>query len=261
MKKIFFSFTLLLICIGSTHAQWSHFGAKAGLGYATYADNLISSGAVMGANLGAFAEYGFEESNNFLLENVSVQVGLNFIRRGYRFEEVYQKGANMSLDYGRCRAWYAQIPVLARYEYELPVKEAGHNIVLSMGPAFSFGMFGRFRERKISPRMPQESMNFDTYTTRPKSERNAFKHIRRPDVNFLINLGYQHNEWEFDLGVDYGFLAVTLADDRVRLIEQDNAQNATKAQNSIDVGRVVVPQGNNMAIMLNVVYRIPFVNR
>lgn len=260
MKRILFTIALLLtLGMGASQAQWSHFGGKLGLGYATYADDLISTGGIMSTNIGGFAEYGFEETNSFLLTNVSIQVGLNFIRRGYRFEEVYQRGTQMSLDYGRCRAWYAQIPVLARYEYELPVKEAGHNLVFSAGPAFSFGMFGRYRERKISPRMPQNSMNFDTYTTQPKSMRGAFKHIRRPDVNLLVNLGYQHKEWEFDLSMDYGFLAVTMADDRVRVIEESNASGGSS--DDIDFGRVIVPQGNNVAFFLTATYRIPFINR
>ncbi|MCQ2297326.1 MAG: PorT family protein [Bacteroidales bacterium] len=268
MKKILFTLALLLtLGMGAAQAQWSHFGAKLGLGYATYVDDLITSGGIMATNLGGFAEYGFEETSSFLLENVSIQVGMNFIRRGYRFEEVYQKNASMSLDYGRCRAWYVQLPVLARYEYELPVNEAGHNIVVSFGPAFSFGMFGRYRERKISPQMPQESMNFDTYTTQPKSMRGAFKHIRRPDVNFLLNVGYQHSDWELDLSMDYGFLAVSLSDDRVRVIEKESYGNGTKAEDpgngsqNVNFGRTVVPQGNNLAFFLTATYRIPFVNR
>lgn len=263
MKKIILSLALLLtLGIDAAMAQWSTFGAKAGLGYATYVDDLVTKGGMMSMNLGGFAEYAFEESNNFILENVSIQTGLNFIRRGYSFMEVYQKNAAMSYDKGFCHAWYAQVYGLARYKYELPIPQAGHYIVVSVGPAFSFGMFGRFRERKISPHMPQESMNFDTYVTEPKKDRGAFQHIRRPDVNFLFSVGYMYKEWEFDLNIDYGFLATSLSSDRVRELEKEQAENnPPEGQNDVSVGRLKVPDGNNMAVFLSATYRIPFFNR
>ena len=277
MKKIIATIVLCLVLGMSAQAQWTSAGVKVGIGYSTYTDDLRTDHGIFGFNFGGFAEYSFTQSNSFILENLSLHFGLNLIRRGYVFEDVYEHGLRLSVTDGFTHAWYAQIPVLVRYKYELPIKKAGHYLTVQLGPAFSMGLFGNFRERKISPQMPQEGMNYDTYVTEPKEARHVFRHIRRPDVNIIFGLGYEHEYWAVDVFLDYGFLATSLSPDRVKELEQqeakdhpvtpkgsnDNNNNNNEPNKPIDPDkmRTKMPNGNNISVMASLTYRIPLGKR
>lgn len=257
MKKIFLSLIAILLLSTSVQAQWTHFGIKVGGGSSTHVDDLTTSGPILGLTLGAWAEYGFTEAEAMYADNFYIQTGLNYIRRGSHFEEVKEFGANFDTRIGFSHAWYLQLPVLACFRYELPIPEADHYITFHAGPAFSFGINGNYREQRINPFKPQDDYNYDTYFSDSPSDRRVFNHFRRPDVNVIFGIGYQHSFFAIDIYVDYGFLATSVDKDLLKTQEQADLE----AQNLDSDIRTVAPNGNNCSVMAAFTWRIPIKNR
>lgn len=250
-------------------AQFTHWGIRGAAGASTYVDDLKTSSPVVGFNVGAFVNYEFLNMRSVLTDRFYLQSGLNFIHRGQRFEEVYQRGTSLSYHYGTVNAWYVQLPLLACFRYELPVRTAGRYATAFVGPAVSYGMFGDFFDRRVSPYFPQYTMNFDSHVTQPESFRQTFNRIRRFDVNFLFGLGYGTDDYLIELMVDYGFLATSIGDDAIKMLErelletgQSNGPVDTENPNAVtdpDKVRVTVPDGNNFSVMLSFTWKIPFI--
>lgn len=257
MKKILITLVAILLINTATQAQWTHFGVKVGGGSSTHVDDLTTSGPILGLTLGAWAEYGFTEAEAMYANNFYFQTGLNLIRRGSHFEEVKEYGVNLDIRTGYSHAWYLQLPVLACFRYELPIPEADHYITFQVGPAFSFGLFGSYRQLTINPYKPQDDYNGDTFVSDDPDDRLAFKHFRRPDANIILGFGYQHSNFAIDIYLDYGFLATSVDDDILKTAEQSQLE----IQNLDSDIRTVAPNGNNFSIMADFCWRIPLKNR
>ena len=273
MKKGFVLLVMGTMLASHLSAQFTHWGIRAATGASTYVDDLKTAQPVVGFNVGAFVNYEFLNMRSVLTDRFYLQTGLNFIHRGHRFEEVYQRGTSLSYHYGKVGAWYVQLPILACFRYELPVRTPGRYATAFVGPAVSYGMFGSFFDRRISPYFPQYSMNFDSYVTQPESFRKTFNRIRRFDVNFLFGIGYGTEDYLIELMLDYGFLATSIGEDAIKLLERELLETGqvTPPTNSNDSNgnndqyadpdkvRVTVPDGNNMSIMLSFTWKIPFI--
>lgn len=238
MKKILCTLIVLAAFTATSQAQLLNWGVRGGAGIARYADNLSgSSTPVLAANVGAFITFGFTNSQSVMADNFCLQTGLNIIRRGTRFEDVLESGLNMSIRNGYYNTWYAQIPILATIRYELPIRQPGHRMLISVGPAVSYGLFGTAYDRKISRGMPQRSWNYEV-------TEDAFKTLDRLDVNALIGVGYEYEDLSVMLQFDYGFLSTHSSVD---------ALSAADNQNTTDK----VNFGNNWALLLTVGYQFP----
>lgn len=282
MKRFFTVMVLGLLLTPAVQAQINRYGVSVGFGTATLADDLSTKSPILGMNIGGFIEYDFGNMRSILTDRFYLRTGLNFARRGHNFEEIYEMSTSMSYRLGSIHAWYAQIPVLACFRYELPVRTAGHYVNAYVGPSFSFGLFGAYRDRKVSPYMPQDNMNYDTYVTEPDSERKTFNHISRPDVSVIFGLGYGHKStWAVDLIFDYGFLATSVSSDALKTLEKQQLENGTNygsgdngsnnngnSSSNNTYGHVVtdpkdvrtkVPNGNNVAVLLQLTYKLPVI--
>ena len=235
MKKILIALTLFISLSFTAQAQFLNFGVRGGAGMAVHLDDLADNSPILAANLGGFVTFGFTNSQSLLAENFYLQTGLNLIRRGSKFEEVLD--GIMSIREGKYDAWYVQLPILALFRYELPVREPGHHALLSFGPAVSYGIFGTLQDKKITPYLPQTDWNYDI--SEP-----VFNTSNPLDVDLLIGVGYEYQDLSVMLQLDYGFMAVSTSPDALNI-----SQNEPTIKN--------VPLGNNFALLLTVGYQFP----
>lgn len=236
MKKILVLITLVAALSVTSHAQFLNYGVRAGVGLATHVDDLAINSPIMAANIGGFVSFGFTQSQSLLAENFCLQTGLNLVRRGSNFKEILEMA--MSIREGYYDGWYVQIPILATFRYELPIREPGHFALLSMGPAVSYGLLGTFYDKKFTRALPQEAWNYEISEA-------VFNVANKLDVNFLLGVGYEYQDLSVMLQLDYGFLAVAEAPDALKRIMGFD-ENAT------------VPMGNNFALLLTLGYQFPF---
>ena len=236
MKRFLIVLTFLTAFATTAQAQFLNFGVLAGVGLATHVDDLANNSPILAANVGGFVTYGFTQSASLLADVFRLQTGVNFIRRGCNFKEVLEM--TMSIREGSYDAWYVQIPLLASFRYELPIREPGHFGLLSVGPALSVGMFGTVKDRKFTRGLPQGDWNY-------RISESAFNIMNRFDADLLLGVGYEYQDLSVMLQLDYGFLAVTSTPDALEALSGTD-KNAT------------VPMGNNVALLLTVGYQIPF---
>lgn len=235
MKKILIVLTLFFALSVTAQAQFLNFGVRGGAGMAVHLDDLADNSPILGANLGGFVTFGFTNSQSLMAENFYLQTGLNLIRRGSNFQEVLE--GIMSIRRGTYDAWYVQLPIVAMFRYELPVREPGHHALLSVGPAVSYGLFGTLNDKKITPRLPQGDWNYDVSLP-------VFDVINPLDVSLLLGLGYEYQDLSVMLQLDYGLMATSTSPDALN-ISQETSQIKS------------VPIGNNFAILLTVGYQFP----
>ena len=235
MKKILIVLALFVSLSVTARAQFLNFGVRGGVGMAVHLDDLADNSPIMAANLGGFVTFGFTNSQSLLAENFNLQTGLNLIRRGSNFQEVLE--GIMSIRQGNFDAWYVQLPVLAVFRYELPIREPGHHALLSIGPAVSYGLFGTLYDKKITPRLPQSDWNYDISDP-------VFNTLKPLDVSILFGLGYEYQDLSLMLQLDYGMMAVSSSRDALN-ISQESQQIKD------------VPIGSNFALLLTLGYQFP----
>lgn len=246
MKKIVLLCFLTGLMGSMVHAQWQ-FGAKAGLGYASITDDLSTKSPILGATVGGFANLTFVESKSMLGEIFYLQMGLNLNRRGSNFQVVMERDNTLSIREGFYHAYYAQIPVLACVHMELPIRKAGHIVGVFLGPTLNMGIFGRCKDRLVSPGISSYTGNYDLDIHGTAHDRAVFTHLKRFDVSAILGVSYEYKNYIASLYVDYGFLPTSNETDIIRVIE-----NSSNSNSNI---RVDIPNGYNTAYMLTVGYR------
>lgn len=234
-----FCFVLMLSQSFEGRAQITSIGVQAGCGYSRLVDNLNSKGGAFGAVFGGYVVYDFLDAHSVLAERFYLQGGLNLVRRGGAFEEVFTISNYRTTRSGYYHAWFAQIPVLASFRYELPIRSSGHYLRAFVGPAFNVGLFGHYSDRSVSPHRPQTSVNFNI------ENEPAFDYMNRIDVDFIIGVGYQFDHIVANLYMDYGFLAVGKETDVLKSMENPDSKEA------------IIPGGNIMSFMFSVGYQFP----
>ena len=252
MKKILFIAALVSIFnfqFSTCRAQWQ-FGAKAGLGYATITDDLSTKSPILGATVGGFANLTFAQSESMLAEIFYMQTGLNLNRRGSNYQVVLERDNTLSIRNGFYHAYYAQIPFLFCVHMELPIRKAGHVVGVYLGPAFSIGLFGRCKDRLVSPGISSYTGNYDLDIHGTAHDRAVFNHLKRFDLSGIVGLSYEYKQWVMNLYVDYGFLPTSNETDIIRVIENSSSSNSS---NNV---RVDIPNGYNTAYMFSVGYKL-----
>ncbi len=249
MKKILFIAALVSIFnfqLSICHAQWQ-FGAKAGLGYATITDDLSTKSPILGATVGGFANLTFAQSESMLAEIFYLQTGLNLNRRGSNFQVVMERDNTLSIREGYYHAYYAQIPILACVHMELPIRKAGHIVGVYLGPTINIGLFGRCKDRLVSPGISSYTGNYDLDIHGSAHDRAVFSHLKRFDLSAIVGASYEYKNYVVNLYVDYGFLPTSEETDIIRVIE-----NSSNSGSNI---KIEIPNGYNIAYMLTVGYK------
>jgi hypothetical protein len=248
MKKIFLLGLMGLMGIMGAQAQFGNYGVKVGIGMATVDDDLSSKSPILGASVGGYINYTFAQSESVLAETFFLQTGLNLTRRGGNFQEVLENGASLMFREGYYHSYYLQLPILACVHYELPIRSAGHVVGVFVGPAISFGLFGAYGDRRVTPGVASHSANYDVQVNGSDEDRQVFNHINRFDVDLILGLSYEHGPYTLSLYIDRGFLATSEGDDILRIIE-----NSAPGSNKVDIK---IPNGHNVAYMLSVSYSL-----
>lgn len=260
MKKVLFLIALSAIMASSAMAQLTHKGIRFGLGPSYVNDDQLTSLPVIGANLGVYANYGFENAQSFWADNLYLQFGFNLTRRGTHFEQVLEN--IRSYRQGTFRNYYAEIPVMACWRYELPTLEPDHYLNFYVGPVLSVGLFGRYHDRCITPGYPQSAMNYDTYLSSNKDDRRSFKNIRRLDCSVQLGVGYKHGNITIDLIWEHGFVPLMREDDVLRqLVISQNGGNTNYTNpdgSSSNLSNRNAYCGTNQAFLLCVGYQLPW---
>lgn len=260
MKKTLFLLTAMLLLATSTQAQLTHKGARFGLGAAYVADDMFTSSPVLGGDLGVFVNYGFENAQSFWADNLYLQFGINLTRRGTQFEKVLD--SIRSYREGYYHNYYAEIPVLACWRWELPVAQPDHYLHFFAGPVLNVGLFGRRFDRCVTPGYPQSSMNYDTRLSSDKNERRSFQHLRRIDCSAQLGIGYSHGNLGVELVWQHGFVPLMKEEDVLRgLIIQQNGGSTEMTDdegNTIHLSNRSSYTGTNQAFLVNVTYTLPW---
>ncbi len=260
MKKILTLLAFAFLLQIPVKAQFVDYGFRLANGASYVADDLLTHTPILGFSIGGYVDYMFTEWKNPWAENIYLQTGLNITRRGTNFQQVF---VNMlSIRQGFFHNWYAQIPVIAGFKYEIPQLPAGNYVNFFLGPTVSVGLLGQLLDRQVTPGMPQASNNYDTFVTGSKDDRSSFKNLRRFDVGLILGVGYQWHNFTFDLYMDHGFIALMKKEDVLAPFDQtqnqnnqnDNSQNNTKPKDRNAY------TGTNNAFMLAVGYQLP-INR
>lgn len=253
MKKLLTLLAFAILLHVSAQAQFVRYGARLGNGTSYVSDDLLTHSPIFGFSIGGYADYMFTDWKNPWAENVYLEVGLNIVRRGTNFQQVW---VNMrSIRQGFYHNWYAQIPVLAGFKWEIPQLPAGNFVSFYVGPTFNVGLFGKLWDRKVTPGMPQSSHNYDTFITGDKNDRRSFQNMRRIDVGVVLGVAYQWHNFTFDLYLDHGFVALMKKDDVLNGVVYGNENSETTTNDDRNAYT-----GTNQAIMLGIGYQLP-INR
>ena len=250
MKRTGLLVAFILILCSPVKAQFGDYGIKLGVGIATLSDDLSTKSPTLGFNIGGYIDYTFLNKETAFGEIFYLQTGINLIHRGSHFEEVLQKDNTMSIRTGYYDAWYAQIPILACMHFELPVRAEGHIIGAYIGPGISYGLFGHYGDRKITPGIASPSANYDVNFNGAPADRQVFNHINRLDISALAGITYEYGNLNIALGIDYGFIATSSGEDILRIIETNQNGGTTSDIN------VKIPNGYNLAILASITYKI-----
>ena len=264
-----------LMGVMGAQAQFADYGVRAGLGVATISDDLSTKSPILGAGVGGYINYPFVNTQTIFGEFLYLQSGLNLNRRGSNFHEVLENENTMSVRDGYYHAYYLQLPLLVGFRLELPIRQSGHIAGIIVGPAFNVGLFGRYKDRMVSPGNPSSIANYDNsiiYTpsftitdnmsdaevaavraaevaakAEARRQRQVFNHLRRLDVGVIVGLTYEYGPWNAMLYVDHGFIATTTEPDILRIITQSVMGG--------DQGlKTDIPRGFNTAIMIGIGY-------
>ena len=253
IKRIILTITLLLLVGFTAQAQWARYGFRVGAGASHIFDDISSVSPVFGGAAGIFVDYGFENAKIAWNTNLYLQFGVNFRRSGGNLQELINEDNNLTIRESYYHNYYAQIPVLLGFKYEIPVRRAGHYVNFMVGPAFSAGLFGEYRNRQISPYNPHANSSNDNFADEDYAARKSFKYIRRFDADVVVALGYHYRQFMIDFIFDFGFVPIKPEDDAVRIIERQVTGDEKM--------KVTVPGGNNMTYMLSFGYYIPINER
>lgn len=267
-----------LMGVMGAQAQFADYGVRAGLGVATISDDLSTKSPILGAGVGGYINYTFVNTQTIFGEFVYLQSGLNLNRRGSNFHEVLENENTMSVRDGYYHAYYLQLPLLVGFRLELPIRSSGHVVGIIAGPTVNLGLFGRYKDRMVSPGNPSSIANYDNSIINTPSftisdnmseaevaavraaevaakvearrQRQVFNHMRRLDVGVIVGFTYQFGPWSAMLYMDHGFMATSTEPDILRIITQSMGQGGDSSL------KTEIPNGNNTAFMLSISYAL-----
>ncbi|MBQ4376634.1 MAG: PorT family protein [Bacteroidales bacterium] len=239
MKKIFAVLICLFALSAGAMAQITNLGLRGGIGISKLSDDLTEKTPILAVSAGGYATLEFTKLRSPMAYIFYLQGGLNVVRRGGGYSETFAIAEGLTTEHhGNYDAWYVQVPILANFRFELPVKKRNQYLRLFFGPAASYGIIGTYSERKVTPFQPQRDVNYKIHNAA------AFDYMNRLDVEAIFGFGYENRNITFSIYVDHGFLSVYDEIDALRTIE--NGDNpVTHAGSSLT------------AYMVSVGYRFP----
>ncbi len=255
MKRLYILLLSLLMAGSVAQAQLTHYGARIGLGASFVSDDLLTKAPIVGGDLGGFLNFSLPGRNNAFADNLYFQTGLYLTRRGTRFDQEFV--GMRSYREGRYIAYYAQLPILVAWRWEMPLAVADQYLNFYFGPTFNVGLFGDMWDRRITPGYPQTSVNYDTHVTGGPDADKIFKHISRFDVSLKVGFGYQFGNFTYDFYWDHGFVTLKKEPDVLNNLDRDNFENGNNADATKPKERNGYTGVNNI-FMISIGYMIPW---
>ncbi|MBR1517623.1 MAG: PorT family protein [Bacteroidales bacterium] len=214
MKKFVASFILLCALSLGASAQLTNIGVRLGGGISRLSDDLTEKTPLASFSFGGYAMLEFTKLRSPMAYIFYLQGGINFTRRGGSYSEVFTIAPGLSTEHhGSFDAYYVQVPILANFRFELPVRKRKQYVRFFVGPAVSYGLLGRYSERKVTPFQPQRDVNYKIQNAP------AFDYMNRLDVEAIVGIGYESQRFTFSIYVDHGFLSAKDEVDALRTIE------------------------------------------
>lgn len=243
---------------GVANAQFTNFGIRVGGGFSTLTDDLTEKTPILGASVGLYTTYEFTTLRSFMGRIFYLQFGANFVRRGGKYEEVFVLGESLTSEHkGSLDAYYVQVPVLANFHFELPIrKNRGHFVRAFLGPAVSVGVMGKYSEIKVTPYQPSTEINYKIVNAP------AFDYVKRIDAEIIAGIGYEYKNITLSFYVDHGFLSVKDERDALRTLEANGSANAGTGtgtgSGTSNTGNDILHAGSSLnAYMFSFGYRFP----
>lgn len=240
MKKFFLSFLLLALFAQAGHAQFKNLDFHIAGGTNNLTDNLFVNTPTPYYAGGVYVTYGFSGLKSVMADIFSLQAGVNFLHRGCSFSETFPVEYLTLYHQGNYDAYYVQVPILARFSFEIPVStRRGMFASVFLGPEASYGLFGTYSNCVVTPYLPQRDVNFRIM------DAPAFKYCERLDVGLMAGIGLQYKKLAVNIYLDYGFLSLQDEVDALKTIENNGKE-------------VTHPGGNSVTWALSLSYLIPF---
>ena len=233
---------------GRLQAQFTDYGIRGAIGLATISDDLSTKSPVLAAGLGGYINFEFSSSENIISEVFYLQTGLSLNRRGSNYEITLEKGNSLRIREGYYHSYYLQLPILAGFQMELPIRKSGHIMGVFVGPAVNYGLFGWYKDRMVTPGLADASTNYDSDRDGSDEDKQVFNHLKRFDVSAIFGVNYNYRNWSIALMVDRGFITTSTETDVLKQLDQTiNGNTDTKTE---------ISNGYNTAWLLSVSYRL-----
>lgn len=240
MKRIFLILLVLSAAFPSNlKAQFSAAGVQLGGGFSTASDELFFNSPILAFDGGAYIQYAFNTDHpTFFL-----QAGLNLVRLGSRFEMDLPTWNNLRDGY--YNAWYLQLPLLMCWRIGLPTQHYPHFAVIKLGPQISYGISGTLHDHSSSTSFSDPLINFD-YTVQ------AFdNHLRRFDAGLHASLGYEIENFTFDVRFHWGIVPNRPVEEILIYLEREQGEDVPTLRDAKGYN------GNNIGFTLTLGYRMP----
>ena len=204
MRKLFAVIFLVIGVAVGVRAQLTHVELTLGSGICTNGEELFGKESIIALNIGPAFHVSFQNLKRSYADNLYVELFPNIARRGGKW---HQEWPNIgTVRDGYIHALYLQCPVTAGYKFELPIRKPGHDVGFFIGPAFSLGFGGRYRDEQVTPDYTQQEVNYNITDFSDKSVKHPFKHFRRYDVSLMYGATYRHNSFTVNMYYDFGLI-------------------------------------------------------
>ena len=243
MKRLLYILAIFFAAALPAKAQFSSYGVNGAIGYSYITDDIIAAKGLLSYSGGISITYGFDKAKSVMADYFFIRSGLNLVHRGGFFEADYKINATTSMHRsGYYKAYYLQLPILPSVRFDFSNSNAKQYLVAYLGPALCFGVFGKFSDECVDADHPLAAINYKII------DDPVFDHANRFDLDAILGVAYQYNNWELRAYMDYGFLSLGDIEDVLKTFE--NQQQGTNEKTTI-------PTGNVVSFMFSLGYNFP----
>ena len=199
-------------------------------------DDLTDKTPIMGAAVGGYFDIHFTGMKSPVAYVLYLRSGLNVVRRGGKFEEVFEVAKGITSTHkGSYDALYVQLPILLNFHFELPGTRRSQFVRAFVGPAVSYGFNGRYSDEKVTPYSGgTTATNIDPATINYNIHNEpAFDYLKPLDVEIIAGVGYEYKNWNFNLYLDHGFLSTIDEEDALKTAYNENNEPVMRSGASL----------------------------
>lgn len=210
----------------AAQGQITRYGVRGGIGVGYIDDDLFFNSPILSADVGGFMNIGFLREKKFWRNNFTLQLGINATRRGSKFYMNFN--SILARREGKYQGYYLQLPLLAAWRSELPFDtDMRQYLNFSLGPTFNVGVLGRLQDRMNSIAHASPLVNFNNDYTAASG---LFDHVSRLDLGMQLGIGYELDNYTFDVIWDLGLINLRNVDEMLINLDVVPGEKAKDAQ-------------------------------